>query len=195
MANIHSLNEDNESRPIPNPWGGGGQGQSVSGRRADNPWRTQQAPKPKAQPPAQPNQNNPDSSNAYAPGRSNIHTLRDFEGRPEDQQGRQVYQSPYVDEIWSNNLPEGQPPGFCELCSISYGCGCCVGPCCSENRKSDWCKVFQMFTFWMMIAYVIVFIVEISIGGVHGSSLGPNVQTLLDMGAKFGPYVKCKYHV
>lgn len=58
------------------------------------------------------------------------------------------------DPVWSDNLPADKQPDFGDICCYSCGCGCFVGPCCSDVRKKDWCKVFKMFTFWMSIIQV-----------------------------------------
>eukprot|EP00708_Paratrimastix_pyriformis_P003693 GAFH01002484.1.p2 GENE.GAFH01002484.1~~GAFH01002484.1.p2 ORF type:complete len:334 (+),score=48.50 GAFH01002484.1:69-1070(+) len=105
----------------------------------------------------------------------------------------QMGQMQLVDPFWSPNLPPGSPFGcqeiFCMQC-----CPCCIGPCCSPVRRFDYKRLLKTFTFWISVVQVIMFIVEVSMGG-FSQNLGPNTATLLALGAKYAPYIKCYFHI
>lgn len=84
--------------------------------------------------------------------------------------------------LWSYNNPENDEVNFCNVCLLSYA-PCCVGPCCSETRKKDWCKILTLVTFWLIIAQIVVYGVELGISNKIGTLAEPSVSAVVKMGA------------
>jgi rhomboid protease GluP len=65
---------------------------------------------------------------------------------------------------------------------------CCIPPLFSAEKKAQYLNLIKSFSFIISLIQVIVFIVEISVGGVvswaDNPSLGPSAATLVDLGAK-----------
>ncbi|KAA6386158.1 MAG: putative rhomboid family intramembrane serine protease [Streblomastix strix] len=147
-----------------------GQGESVSGIKVLD--------KPKLYKQSKTNK----ESSLHAPNQ--IHTLRGYE-----ELGQQQTQPQIQDPIWSID-PNTQLKLY-ETILLSCGCGCLIKPIWSERRKKDWEKAIQMFSFWIMIVHLLYFIIEASISG----SVNIDSQTLTNLGANNGYYIKYKFQI
>lgn len=90
--------------------------------------------------------------------------------------------------FWSFNRDISEiTPGF--LCGYSY-CPCCLGPCCSEERKRDWCKLLKTITFYLMIIQIILYLTCVSLSTDLDWSLSPDLDVLMKFGANGYAYLK-----
>lgn len=212
MSNIHTIGAGNEDKgiggaAIPSPWGSParqqsssgsssssrssqnskwGAGRSISGKTAENPWKNSST--------SSGSSHESDSSRAE---RGGIHTIPASSSDYDPSTMAYAQTQPMIslsDSVWSDNLPPDHIPGTCDVLLVSCGCGCFVGPCCSETRKKDWCNVLKMFTFWISIVQLVMFIVSYALGGPLGSGLSPSTYALMQLGAKYAPYIRYKYH-
>eukprot|EP01111_Echinosteliopsis_oligospora_P004882 TRINITY_DN1799_c0_g1_i1.p1 TRINITY_DN1799_c0_g1~~TRINITY_DN1799_c0_g1_i1.p1 ORF type:complete len:335 (-),score=61.31 TRINITY_DN1799_c0_g1_i1:27-1031(-) len=102
---------------------------------------------------------------------------------------------PYIGIDGYTHTAEGySTAGYCCL----NCCPCVVEPC-SSQRKSEWVKMTQSFMFAISVVQIIMFIVELSMGGVVPSSenpmIGPSSMTLIKIGAKWGYGERYKYEI
>ena len=85
-------------------------------------------------------------------------------------------------DFWSWNLEDGNDISCGNVCLLSY-CSCCVGPCCSENRKQDWKQILTKFTLYCMIAQIVMYIITLCNTSSLNWMLEPSVQSVVDYGA------------
>jgi rhomboid protease GluP len=78
---------------------------------------------------------------------------------------------------------------FCKMAC----CPCCVGPCCSEQRRSDYYRLLRMLTVWLMVAQLVLYILTMSRTHHLAGYLEPDVGVLLDFGANSRCKVQCQH--
>jgi len=94
--------------------------------------------------------------------------------------------------FWSFNLNNKEDITVCDLLSVNY-CPCCVGPSCSEIRKSDWRRAFHQFSFYILIIQCIVFILTIIFSPSINVLFQPSSSTLLSFGSLSVSKIKGNY--
>ncbi|OHT05218.1 Clan S-, family S54, Rhomboid-like serine peptidase [Tritrichomonas foetus] len=96
-------------------------------------------------------------------------------------------------DFWSLNITDVNEISRCKtICALSY-CPCCVGPCCSPNRKKDWFKFLKMTTFYMMVIQLILYIVSLALSKTVTWDLQPDLDILIKLGAN-GYQFLTKFH-
>eukprot|EP00742_Colponemidia_sp_Colp-10_P003528 GILJ01003756.1.p1 GENE.GILJ01003756.1~~GILJ01003756.1.p1 ORF type:complete len:348 (+),score=36.81 GILJ01003756.1:119-1045(+) len=88
------------------------------------------------------------------------------------------------------------PLGFFEHICLCC-CPCCLGNPFSAERKADTIKAFKSFTVVVSAVQIIMFIVELAISdGIlpysQNSSIGPDANAMIKVGAKFLPYIRLR---
>ncbi|KAH7825056.1 putative peptidase S54 [Monocercomonoides exilis] len=180
MANIHSFDSvPSDEDSLTNPWKADEDeadsteileiGHSISGKKAKNPWGE--------------NLKKTKQKNSFS-------ELND----DNDTEQRVVIFGNLHDEVWSDNLPPGTKPNYCNMVLKNCGCLCFVGPCCSTVRKKDYCKVLKMFTPWISLVQIVMFIISLCLHGFAPKTIGPTSEALIELGAKYPPLIKCSYH-
>jgi len=103
------------------------------------------------------------------------------------------------DMFWSWNLPAQNPEWYHMI--LLFTCPWMIGNPCSPARRSDWKRLLFTFIFYATVIQIVFFIVELSFKGRgfasyrSNPSLGPPSSTLRELGAKYAPDIKYKYHI
>jgi len=88
----------------------------------------------------------------------------------------------YPHTIPADQMQQNPVRSCCLMC-----CPCCVDPC-GDERRSEWITLCKSFMFVVSVLQVIMFIVELSIGGITSTSanpmIGPPYSTMNELGAK-----------
>eukprot|EP01089_Gocevia_fonbrunei_P001208 TRINITY_DN11129_c0_g1_i2.p1 TRINITY_DN11129_c0_g1~~TRINITY_DN11129_c0_g1_i2.p1 ORF type:complete len:349 (-),score=41.24 TRINITY_DN11129_c0_g1_i2:220-1266(-) len=100
------------------------------------------------------------------------------------------------------NMSELQGDGPCRtalnVCCISC-CPCFYGDPCTPEKKQSYLNFVKSLTFIFSAVQFIMLIVELIYGGFasfeSNPSLGPGAQTLVDLGAKYGPLIRYDYQL
>eukprot|EP01112_Ceratiomyxa_fruticulosa_P014006 TRINITY_DN3983_c0_g1_i2.p1 TRINITY_DN3983_c0_g1~~TRINITY_DN3983_c0_g1_i2.p1 ORF type:complete len:346 (-),score=57.34 TRINITY_DN3983_c0_g1_i2:88-1125(-) len=82
-----------------------------------------------------------------------------------------------------------QQPTMTQICCGNC-CPCCVPPLCSPDKQKQWVNFVKSFCFFISIVQIIMFIIELSMGGVVSTEInpliGPDAGTMINLGAKDG---------
>lgn len=92
-------------------------------------------------------------------------------------------------QFWSLNTTDPSQLTPCYMFQYSL-CPCCSGPCCSPDRKKDWCKVFKSITFYLIIIQLILYSVCMSLSKDITWELSPDIDILSKFGANGYDFLK-----
>lgn len=84
-------------------------------------------------------------------------------------------------QFWSKNVPN-QEMMSCKNLILGSCCPCFIGPCCSENRKSDWIHSILSFTFVLLIVQLVMYIISLAKSEKITGILTPSPTALLALG-------------
>lgn len=85
-------------------------------------------------------------------------------------------------DFWSWNNLSQEDITCCNMCLLNY-CPCCVGECCSENRKSDWKRIALTFTLYCMLAQLVMYIITLCDTQNINWELEPSISAVLKYGS------------
>jgi membrane associated rhomboid family serine protease len=96
-------------------------------------------------------------------------------------------------EFWGLNVPQIRQIDA-QYVFTAACCPCCVGPCCSDNRKGDWLRLPKTATFWLLVAQIVTYVVTVAESDNVTWQLVPGVEVLLNFGANSREKVQCHGH-
>lgn len=170
MQGRHPANNDDNRNNNPNEFRG--VGRRLDGTTIEPPKEEKHQKKPSAAPMPMLDPDQPVTSNPFAAG------------------------SPTELDInyWSWNLNSYDDFNCKNICLLNY-CPCCVGPCCSPARKSDWCGLLKRFTFWLMLLQLALYISTLAYSTDLGWQLEPDTDVVIRFGALSTEKIRYKNQV
>ena len=86
--------------------------------------------------------------------------------------------------FWTLEIDDPLNVSCQQHCLYAY-CPCCSGGCCSEIHKREWLKLLTMFSFWVSIIQIGLYLASLCFtpSDEIGISLSPSTEALLTFGA------------